>query len=218
MKNIEINIEKVYDFVSKEKIYSLKDTIQQHINTLYEKTGKGNEYLGWLNLPSSIDKSEIDAIKTTANRLKEKVDVLVVIGIGGSYLGARSVLEALSNPFNHLRKDESYPQIVFAGQNISEDYHYELLKFLDDKEYAINVISKSGTTTEPALAFRFLKEHLEAKVGKKEAKNRIIAITDRFRQAEKTLMRVGAATRRVGGEEATIGANVQRRYVFVQVD
>ena len=187
MKNIEINIEKVFDFIPEEKIYALKGAIQEHIKTLYEKTGKGNEFLGWLNLPSSIDKSEIESIKATAERIKERADILVVIGIGGSYLGARAVLEALSNPFDHLRKNSSYPKIVFAGQNISEDYLFELIKFLEDKEYAINVISKSGTTTEPALAFRFLKEHLEQKAGKEEARTRIVAITDKQKGALKQM-------------------------------
>lgn len=187
MENLEINIDKVFDFVPKEMIFGMKETIQEHIVTLYQKTGKGNEFLGWLNLPSSIDPTEIEAIKATAERLKNSVEVLVVIGIGGSYLGTRAVLEALSNPFNYLRKDGSYPKVIFAGQNISEDYLFQLLEYLEDKKYAINVISKSGTTTEPAIAFRFLKEHLEEKVGKEESKNRIVAVTDRHRGALKQL-------------------------------
>jgi len=187
MKNLKINIDKVFDFVPKEMIYGMQETIQEHIVTLYQKTGKGNEYLGWLNLPSSVDPDEIKAIKATGERLKNSVEILVVIGIGGSYLGTKSVLEALSNPFNSLRKDNSYPQVIFAGHHISEDYLFQLLEYLDNKEYAINVISKSGTTTEPAIAFRFLKEHLEKKVGKEKARDRIIAITDRHRGALKKL-------------------------------
>lgn len=187
MENLEINIEKIFEFVPKEMVYALKQSITEHNNTLHEKTGKGSEFLGWLHLPSKIEQTELQAIKNTVDRLKETIEVLVVIGIGGSYLGTRAVLEALSNPFNFLRKNSSYPKVVFAGQNISEDYLYQLLEFLDDKEYAINVISKSGTTTEPAIAFRFLKEHLEAKVGKEEAKNRIIAVTDRQKGALKQL-------------------------------
>jgi len=187
MGTIKLNIDNVFDFVSKEKIYSLEPAIIKHINTLHQKTGKGNDFLGWLTLPSSISPKDIESIKKTANKLKEKVDFLIVIGIGGSYLGARAVLEALSNPFNMLRKDKNYPAVIFAGQNISEDYLFELLTFLDNKEYAITVISKSGTTTEPALAFRFLKEHLESKVGQEEAKHRIIAITDKEKGALKQL-------------------------------
>ncbi|MCD4732038.1 MAG: glucose-6-phosphate isomerase [Bacteroidales bacterium] len=186
MKNISIDISKVYDFVTKEKINSFNQKIQEHHASILNKTGKGNDFLGWVDLPSEIDQSILDSIEQIASKFKNNIDVFVVIGIGGSYLGSRAVIEALSHSFSSLKKNE-YPVILYAGQNISEDYLKDLLEILDEKEYAMTVISKSGTTTEPALAFRILKNHLENKYGKAEAKNRIIAITDESKGALKKL-------------------------------
>jgi glucose-6-phosphate isomerase len=185
--NINLDISKVLDFVTEEKIFSFEKEIIAHHRSLLEKTGKGNEYLGWLTLPSTYDQAVIRSIKDDAERLGQMVDIYVVVGIGGSYLGARAVIESLNNPFNYLRKNNKTPQIVYAGHHISEDYMHDLTEILNEKDYALAVISKSGTTTEPAIAFRLLKAHLEKKYGKTGARERIIAITDKSKGALKTL-------------------------------
>ena len=149
--------------------------------------GAGNDFLGWVSLPSSIDAEQLAAVNEVANRLREKAEVIVCIGIGGSYLGAKAVLEAMSNSFALLKRDRKEPIVLFAGQNISEDYTYELLDAVKDRELAVVVISKSGTTTEPAIAFRILKAELERRYGKAEAAERIVAVTDKARGALKTL-------------------------------
>ena len=187
MKNINLSIENVYKFVSRETILQYKDEVEKHLKSLYNKSGKGNDFLGWLNLPSSITQNEIDDIQNTVDKLNNKIDVVVVIGIGGSYLGARAVIDVLSDSFSSFMKKSDNPQIVFAGQNISEDYLFELRNMLSDKSFAVVIISKSGTTTEPAISFRLLKSDLERRYGKQEAKNRIIAITDKERGALKQL-------------------------------
>ena len=154
---------------------------------LHSGKGAGNDFLGWVNLPSSIDKAQIDAINACAAKLRSKADVVICIGIGGSYLGAKAVLDAMSNPFELLHAKHENPIVLFAGQNISEDYTAELLAAVKDHSIATIVISKSGTTTEPAIAFRIIKEEIEKRYGKEEAKSRIVAITDQARGALKTL-------------------------------
>ena len=154
---------------------------------LHTGEGAGNDFLGWVNLPSSIDAEELATIKAQADKLRAKAEVVICIGIGGSYLGAKAVLDALSNSFEYLRKKHDNPTVVFAGQNISEDYTYEMLEALKDYSIATIVISKSGTTTEPAIAFRIIKEEIEKRYGKEEAKERIVAVTDKARGALKTL-------------------------------
>ena len=154
---------------------------------LHSGKGAGNDFLGWVNLPSSIDKAQIDAINACAASLRSKADVVICIGIGGSYLGAKAVLDAMSNPFELLHTNHENPTVLFAGQNISEDYMAELLAAIEVHSIATIVISKSGTTTEPAIAFRILKEEIEKRYGKEEAKSRIVAITDQARGALKTL-------------------------------
>ncbi len=149
--------------------------------------GAGNDFLGWVALPSSIDAEQLAAVNEVADRLRAKAEVIVCIGIGGSYLGAKAVLEAMSNSFALLKRDRKEPIVLFAGQNISEDYTYELLDAVKDRELAVVVISKSGTTTEPAIAFRILKAELERRYGKTEAAERIVAVTDKARGALKTL-------------------------------
>ena len=149
--------------------------------------GAGNDFLGWVALPQSIDAEQLAAVNEVANRLRAKAEVIVCIGIGGSYLGAKAVLEAMSNSFALLKRDRKEPIVLFAGQNISEDYTYELLDAVKDRELAVVVISKSGTTTEPAIAFRILKAELERRYGKAEAAERIVAVTDKARGALKTL-------------------------------
>jgi len=178
MKQIKLDISRVYDFISKEEIENLREETILAQNTLYAGTGDGNEFLGWIQLPSAITDQQISEIEDTVSGLREKTELLLVVGIGGSYLGSRAVNDALANNFAHLKKDRMAPHMLFAGHNIGEDYMHELLELLDDYNYSIVVISKSGTTTEPAIAFRILKDHLVEKVGKKEAGNRIIAVTD----------------------------------------
>jgi glucose-6-phosphate isomerase len=183
MERLKVKIDEIYDFVKKEDIYGLEEEIKNHNKALHKKTGKGNDFLGWVNLPSSITEKEIHEIEKVAKLFKEKCEIVIVIGIGGSYLGAKAVIEALSHSFNLLQKERKYPIILFAGQNIGEDYTSELLEILENKKYGIVVISKSGTTTEPAIAFRIFKDHLEKKVGKQVARNLIVAITDARRGA-----------------------------------
>jgi glucose-6-phosphate isomerase len=186
METLKIKIDKIFDFVKKEDVYGYEAEIKKHNQALHDKTGKGNDFLGWVNLPSSITDKEIKEIEDVAETFKKKCEVVVVVGIGGSYLGAKSVIEALSNSFSHLKKKHDNPVVLFAGQNISEDYIAELIETLEDRKYGIVVISKSGTTTEPAIAFRILKDHLENKVGKEAAKKLIVAITDAKRGALRT--------------------------------
>ena len=184
---MRLNTNKVHDFVSEEKIFSNRDAASKYVKALYEKTGKGNDFLGWVQLHSAIDEKEISAIEDVASFFKNnKTEIVVVVGIGGSYLGSKATLEALSDNFWQM-KNSNCPKVVFAGQNISEDYLYELLELLDTHSYGIVVISKSGTTTEPAVAFRLLKAHLETKIGKTAARESIVAITDKQRGALRTL-------------------------------
>ena len=178
MEHIKLDLSKVTPFVSKEEIQNYKPQVEEQIQKLHNGTGMGNDFLGWLKLPSTISQEHIDEINKTASDLQDKIDLLVVIGIGGSYLGAKSVLDALSSHFEYLRQYHRYPMILFAGNNLGEDYLHELRRILSEKSYAIVVVSKSGTTTEPAVAFRILKQDTENKYGHAEAKNRIIAITD----------------------------------------
>jgi glucose-6-phosphate isomerase len=187
MENLKINIDKIYGFVKKDAVYAFQNEIKAHNKALQEKTGKGNDFLGWVNLPSSISDNEIKDIESVAASLRSKCEVVIVVGIGGSYLGAKAVIEALSNSFYSLKKEKKNPIILFAGHNIGEDYTSELIDLLNDKKYGVVVISKSGTTTEPALAFRILKNHLEKKVGKAAAKDLIVAITDAKKGALRTL-------------------------------
>jgi glucose-6-phosphate isomerase len=187
MKNISLNFDKTLDFVSKEAIEAYAAELQKHNEALHNKTGKGNNFVGWVNLPSSISEAELADYEATAKALQDKkIEVFVVIGIGGSYLGAKAVVDALTDSFAQLKGSDK-PLILFAGQNIGEDYLYELRELLKTKEYAMAVISKSGTTTEPALAFRLLKQDIEDKYGKEEAVARIIAVTDGQRGALKSL-------------------------------
>lgn len=178
MKNICLNIDKVAKFVSKEGIAAYEPQVKAAMKTLEEGTGLGNDFLGWLHLPSTISKEHLDDLKATAQVLRENCEVVIVAGIGGSYLGARAVNEALSNSFQWLQTNHNGPVMIHAGHNISEDYLYELTEYLKDKKFGIINISKSGTTTETALAFRLLKEQCERQRGKEMARKVIVAITD----------------------------------------
>ena len=175
-------------FVSKEAVQSYTSQVASTYDTIFNRTGAGNDFLGWVNLPSEIDESLINDIEQTAFRLRKKSEIFVVVGIGGSYLGARAVIEALQNHFAPLSGEK--PLIVYAGHNMSEDYLHELMAVLDQKDYSMAVISKSGTTTEPAIAFRILKQHIINKYGEVEAASRIIAITDKAKGALKQLANV----------------------------
>ncbi len=185
MINLKIDYNKALDFVSKEEIHKYQEEINNHFKAINQKTGKGNDFLGWVELPDEIDENLLSRIEKLASQLRSKSEVFVVIGIGGSYLGARAVIEALSHHFAQLQGKK--PFIIYAGHQISEDYMVDLLEVLDQKDYSMTVISKSGTTTEPALAFRILKNHIEKKYGKEEAVKRIVAITDKEKGALKQL-------------------------------
>ena len=187
MKNISLNIDKVLGTVSKKQILDQETKANNCIATLHNGDGKGYDFLGWLHLPSSITDEELTDIENTANILREKCEVVVAVGIGGSYLGTKAVVDALNNSFDFLLKERKNPILLYAGQNIGEDYLYELTEILKGKQFGIINISKSGTTTEPALAFRILKKQLEDAVGKEEAKTRIVAITDKSKGALRTL-------------------------------
>jgi glucose-6-phosphate isomerase len=187
MEQINLDISRVEQFVSSEEIKALSLETLEAQGTLYKGDGQGNDYLGWLHLPKEISDQQLDAIEQAVAGLKEKTEILVVVGIGGSYLGARAVNDALAHNFAHLMKEQKAPHMLFAGQNIGEDYMHELLELLEENSYSIVAISKSGTTTEPALAFRILKNHLEKKVGLEEARDRIIAVTDSSKGALRQL-------------------------------
>lgn len=187
MNIINIDIDKIYGTVAADEVHALKGEIEAANKMLHDGSGKGSDFLGWVNLPANITDQEISSIEKCAKSLNSKAEVIVVIGIGGSYLGAKAVLEALGNPFQLLRKKQDEPIIVFAGQNLSEDYLYELMAAVKDYSIAAIVISKSGTTTEPAVAFRIIKKMIEESYGKAEASKRIVAITDASRGALKTL-------------------------------
>lgn len=179
MRNITLNINKTLEFISKEKLSAYEDKVKVYMETLEKGTGAGNDFLGWLHLPSSITQEHLNDLKATAQVLRENCEVVVVAGIGGSYLGARAVIEAMSDSFLWLKeKKEGNPTIIFAGHNIGEDYLYELLSFLKDKKFGVINISKSGTTTETALAFRLLKKQCEDQRGKEIAQKVIVAVTD----------------------------------------
>ena len=180
MNKINFNYNKALDFFAKEEIDALQPYVDVAHEMLHNKTGLGNDFLGWIDLPNNYDKEEFARIKKAAEKIQSDSDVLVVIGIGGSYLGARAAIECLGHSFrNNLSKENrKTPEIYFAGNNISSTYLMDLIDIIKDKDVSLNVISKSGTTTEPAIAFRVLKEFLENKYGKEEAAKRIYATTD----------------------------------------
>lgn len=173
---IKLDLSGIYKWVSEAEIEASRDALVRVKKELEEATGRGNDFLGWVRLPGEISLATLEEIETTAEKLKKECDYVVSVGIGGSYLGAKAVIEALSKAFP--LEDEQNTKVLFAGQNIGEDYLAELLDFLKGKRFGIINISKSGTTTEPAIAFRLLKELLEKEVGREQARERIVAITD----------------------------------------
>jgi glucose-6-phosphate isomerase len=203
-KNISIDLKNAGNFISYEEVLALAQQSIRHLESINAGTGAGNDFLGWLSLPQDI-LSQLDRIEKTARHLRSVSDTTVVIGIGGSYLGAKAVIDALSHTFSSLWKIKHH-ETLFAGQNISEDYMSDLLEVLDGRNYSIIVISKSGTTTEPAIAFRILKDHLEKKVGKAMAAERIIAITDSSKGALRSLAETN------GYDTFSIPDNIGGRY------
>lgn len=189
MGNMTFFYEDVLSFIQSEALLNQgKVEVEKAYKELVTKRGKGNDFLGWLDLPINVTENEINKIKSVAKQLIEKSEVIVVVGIGGSYLGARAVIEALQPYFTTTDNRKKNTEIVYAGTHLSEDYLHDLLHWLNNKEYSIIIISKSGTTTEPALAFRLLKTHCEKKYGKNNAQRRIVAITDKSRGVLKRIV------------------------------
>ena len=186
MKSIRLDITKAACFLPEGAVKAFEPKVKEAQQALEDGTCPGNDFLGWLHLPSSITPAFLDEVQAVADTLRAKCEVVVVAGIGGSYLGARAVIEALSNTFGWLVQDKKNPVILFAGNNIGEDYLFELTEYLKGKKFGVINISKSGTTTETALTFRLLKKQCEAQMGKEEAKNVIVAVTDAKRGAART--------------------------------
>ncbi|WP_427041823.1 glucose-6-phosphate isomerase [Fusobacterium sp. SB021] len=208
MNKLSLDLSNVSSFVSEEKLMGMEAEVKAAVKTLEEGTGAGNDFLGWINLPTDYDKEEFDRIKKAAEKIKSDSDVLVVVGIGGSYLGARAAIELLSHTFyNKLSKeDRKAPEVYFAGNSISGTYLAHLIQVIGDRDFSVNVISKSGTTTEPAIAFRIFKEMLEKKYGVEGARKRIYATTDAAKGALKKL------STEEGYETFTIPDNVGGRF------
>ena len=185
MKKLELDLSKVLDFVSCEEIAKMEEEVKNAEKLLMEGTGEGNDFLGWINLPTNYNKDEFERIKLAAKKIRENSEVLVVIGIGGSYLGARATIDFLNHTF--YNKVPNGPEIYFAGNSISGTYLAHLIQVIGDRDFSVNVISKSGTTTEPAIAFRIFKEMLEKKYGVEGARERIFATTDASKGALKKL-------------------------------
>lgn len=206
MKKIILDITKASSFLKEGAVESYKQQVNDARRSLEEGTCPGNDFLGWLHLPSSVTPEFINEIQLVADTLREKCEVVVVAGIGGSYLGARAVIEALGNSFSWLTGNKKNPTIVFAGNNIGEDYLYELTEYLKDKKFGVINISKSGTTTETALTFRLLKKQCETQRGKDEARDVIVAITDAVKGAAR------AAATKEGYKTFVIPDNVGGRF------
>lgn len=206
MNHIQLDITKATSFLNEGAVKAYESKVKAAQKSLENATCPGNDFLGWLHLPSSITSAFLDEVQTVADTLREKCEVIVVAGIGGSYLGARAVIEALGNSFAWLVNDKHNPAVVFAGNNIGEDYLFELSDYLKDKRFGVINISKSGTTTETALAFRLLKKQCEAQRGKDEARQVIVAITDAKRGAAR------AAADKEGYKTFIIPDNVGGRF------
>ena len=206
MAGIKINFKNTG--ISQRNILEYKEKVENIHKDLNRRAEVENDFVGWLHLPTNYDKKEFTRIKKAAKKIKKESDILVVIGIGGSYLGARAVIESLTSTFNNMLsvKERKYPQILFAGNNLSPNYINELIEYIGDKDFSVNVISKSGTTTEPAIAFRIFREILENKYGIDEARSRIYVTTDKKKGALKTL------ADNEGYEEFVIPDNVGGRF------
>ena len=206
MAGIKLNLKNTG--IPQKLIMEYKEQVENIHKELHKKANDEKDFVGWLELPTKYDKKEFLRIKKAAKKIKKESDILVVIGIGGSYLGARAVIEALTNTFNNMLTDKQrkYPQILYVGNNLSPNYINELIEYIGEKDFSVNVISKSGTTTEPAIAFRIFREILENKYGIDEARSRIYVTTDKERGALKTL------ADNEGYEKFVIPDNVGGRY------
>ena len=187
MLNLKLNLK--YSGVEQKAIMQYKEKVEEIHQELHKRANNENDFVGWLELPTNYDKEEFERIKEAAKRIQEDSEVLVVIGIGGSYLGARAVIESLTNTFDNLLSEEKrkHPQIMYVGNNLSPNYINDLIEVIGTKDFSVNVISKSGTTTEPAIAFRIFREMLENRYGIDEARSRIYVTTDKEKGALKTL-------------------------------
>ena len=206
MKNLNINFENTG--ITEKEILEYRKKVELIHKGLHQRTGDEKDFVGWLELPTNYDKKEFARIKKAAKKINKESDILVVIGIGGSYLGARAVIESLTNTFYNMLPEEErkFPQILYAGNNLSPNYINDLIDYIGDKDFSVNVISKSGTTTEPGIAFRIFREILENKYGIEEARSRIYVTTDKERGALKTL------SDNEGYEKFVIPDNVGGRY------
>ena len=206
MSGIKLNLKNTG--ISQKSIMEYKEQVENIHKELHKKANDEKDFVGWLELPTNYDKKEFSRIKKAAKKIKKESDILVVIGIGGSYLGARAVIESLTSSFYNMltEKQRKYPQILYVGNNLSPNYINELIEYIGDKDFSVNVISKSGTTTEPAIAFRIFREILENKYGIEEARSRIYVTTDKERGALKTL------ANNEGYEKFVIPDNVGGRY------
>ncbi len=206
MAEIKLNLKN--SGITQKSIMEYKAQVENIHKDLHKRANNEKDFVGWLDLPTNYDKEEFKRIKKAAKKIKKESDILVVIGIGGSYLGARAVIESLTSTFNNMfsTKQRKYPQILYAGNNLSSNYLNELIEYIGDKDFSINVISKSGTTTEPAIAFRVFREILENKYGIDEARSRIYATTDKSKGALKTL------AENEGYEQFVVPDNVGGRY------
>lgn len=189
MNKIKLDYSNTEKFISKEEISNFQERVNKCHHALHDGSGEGSEYLGWIDFPNKIKKRELDRINNQAENIKNQSDVFIVVGIGGSYLGARAAIETLNHNFyNELPRDKRKgPRVYFAGQNISSSYLKDLLDLIEGEDLSINVVSKSGTTTEPAITFRILREYMENKYGREEASNRIYVTTDKSKGALKAL-------------------------------
>ena len=206
MANLKLDLKNTG--ITMKNIMEYKQEVEKIHKELHKRVKDENDFVGWIDLPTNYDKNEFKRIKKVAKKIKKESDVLLVIGIGGSYLGARAVIESLTSSFNNLlsEKQRKYPQILYVGNNLSADYINELIEYIQDKDFSVNVISKSGTTTEPAIAFRIFREMLENKYGIEEARSRIYATTDRKKGALKTL------AENEGYEQFVVPDNIGGRY------
>lgn len=206
MAEIKLNLKN--SGITQKSIMEYKAQVENIHKDLHKRANSEKDFVGWLELPTNYDKEEFKRIKKAAKKIKKESDILVVIGIGGSYLGARAVIESLTSTFNNMlsTKQRKYPQILYAGNNLSSNYLNELIEYIGDKDFSVNVISKSGTTTEPAIAFRVFREILENKYGIDEARSRIYATTDKSKGALKTL------AENEGYEQFVVPDNVGGRY------
>ena len=206
MGQISLNLEN--SGITQKNIMEYKEQVENIHKDLHRRANDEKDFVGWLELPTNYDKDEFERIKKAAKKIENESDILIVIGIGGSYLGARAVIETLTSSFNNILQNSQrkYPQILYVGNNLSSNYINELIEYIGDKDFSINVISKSGTTTEPAIAFRIFREILENKYGIDEARSRIYATTDKEKGALKTL------AQNEGYEQFVVPDNVGGRY------